>query len=79
MENMFTFEIKKQVGTLASHESGWNKELNIVSWNGNPDKLDIRDWNPSHECMSRGLTFSFKEGVILYELLQQELKAREYI
>ena len=28
------FEILEHIGIISTHPTGWNKELNIVSWNG---------------------------------------------
>ena len=55
-DNNVTFEIKEHIGVIAANDSGWNKELNIVSWNGGVPKYDIRDWDPDHERMSKGIT-----------------------
>ena len=51
-----TFEIKEHLGVLAAYPTGWNKELNVVSWNGSAAKYDIRDWDREHAHMSRGIT-----------------------
>ena len=51
-----TFEIKEHIGVIKEFDSGWNRELNIVSWNGQQAKYDIRDWDSGHERMSRGIT-----------------------
>lgn len=56
-----TFEIVEAIGVIASYSTGWKKELNLVSWNGNTAKYDIRDWDPEHEHMSRGITLHEKE------------------
>ena len=56
-----TFEIKKRIGVIAERENGWNKELNLVSWNGGPYKFDIREWDPDHERMTRGITLTEAE------------------
>jgi hypothetical protein len=53
-----TFEIKEHLGTIAQYGTGWNKELNIISWNGGAPKFDIRDWDEYHEKMSRGVTLT---------------------
>ncbi|MEI3503270.1 MAG: PC4/YdbC family ssDNA-binding protein [Anaerovoracaceae bacterium] len=45
----------------ATYPTGWRKELNLVSWNGGAPKYDIRDWDPDHERMSRGITLHEKE------------------
>ena len=57
-ERNITFEIKEHLGTIANYETGWNKELNIISWNGAPAKYDIRDWDEFHTRMSRGVTLN---------------------
>lgn len=57
-ERNITFEIKEHLGTIAKYESGWNKELNVISWNGAPAKYDVRDWDEIHARMSRGITLN---------------------
>ena len=54
--NEVTYEIKEQYGVITAHSTGWNKELNKVSWNGGAPKFDIRDWSPDHKQMGRGIT-----------------------
>lgn len=61
MYNEVTFEIEKEIGVIAEHVTGWRKELNLVSWNGNSAKFDIRDWSPDHAQMGRGITLSKEE------------------
>lgn len=51
-----TFNIMKHIGVLEERKDGWTKEVNIVAWNGGMPKFDIRDWDPSHERMTRGIT-----------------------
>ena len=41
-----SYKVIANVGTLAKYPTGWSKEVNIVSWNEGPAKLDIRDWSP---------------------------------
>ncbi|HZK42564.1 MAG TPA: PC4/YdbC family ssDNA-binding protein [Clostridia bacterium] len=66
----FKFEIKKEIAVLSSSpKSGWNRELNFVSWNGNAPKLDIRDWSPDHTKMGKGITLSHEETAILMTIL----------
>ena len=45
------FEIINQIGTISTSTSGWNVELNRVSWNGNEPKYDLRSWSPDHTKM----------------------------
>jgi hypothetical protein len=66
------FEITEHLGELSvSQSSGWIRELNLVSWNDRPPKYDIRDWEPSHERMKKGLTFTEQEVVNLKEILNE--------
>jgi len=53
-----TFNIVEHIGVIAEGRDGWNKEVNIVSWNGGPEKIDIRDWDSTHERMGRGITLT---------------------
>ena len=66
-----TFEITEHIGVLGVYHTGWKKELNLVSWNGNEPKYDIRDWDPAHERMSRGITLSEKEMGKIRDLLEK--------
>ena len=54
----FTYTITASLGTLGTGSRGWNKELNLVSWNEREPKYDIRDWSPDHEKMGKGVTLS---------------------
>jgi len=65
------FEIKETVGVIAEGSKGWKKELNLISWNGAEPKYDIRDWDPAHEKMGKGVTLTREEAVELYKLLSQ--------
>jgi len=53
------YEIKKHLGVVSkSKTTEWRKELNLISWNGNIPKFDIRDWAPDHVKMGRGITLT---------------------
>ena len=65
----FKFEITKELGVIGEGTKGWKKEVNLVSWNGRPQKLDIRDWNETHEKMGKGVALSGQEARILLEIL----------
>ncbi|VWL85657.1 YdbC family protein [Oceanivirga miroungae] len=64
------FEIEKHLGILSTNKSGWTKEVNMVSWNGRKAKLDIREWDPEHKSMSKGLSLSEEEIEKLKEILE---------
>lgn len=68
------FEIINQIGVISTSVSGWNVELNRVSWNGNEPKYDVRSWSPDHTKMGKGITFSEEELVALSELLAKEVE-----
>ena len=50
-------------------DTGWTKEANIVCWNGGSPKLDIREWDPDHERMSKGITLYEAEAEKLARIL----------
>ena len=64
-----SYEIVKEMGVLSTSKSGWTKELNLVSWNGNAAKYDIRAWAPEHEKMGKGITLTEEEVKVLKALL----------
>ncbi len=66
------FEIKRNLGMLGRNKSGWMKVLTLTSWNGNPAKLDIRDWNEDYTRCGKGVTFTDEEARVLKALLDQE-------
>ena len=70
----FKFEIVKHFGVISESSRGWRKELNLVSFNDAPAKCDIRDWDPNHEKMGKGVTLSREEAQTLVELLQEALE-----
>ena len=63
------FEIVKKVGVLSKANSGWAKELNLISWNDREAKYDIRDWSADGSKMGKGVTLSKEELLALKELL----------
>ena len=67
-----TFDIVERIGVIAEGRDGWNKEVNIVSWNGGPEKIDIRDWDASHERMSRGITLTEEAAKKLAQFLSDK-------
>ncbi len=62
------FEITKELGVISENAKGWTKELNLVSWNDNAPKFDIREWSPDHTRMSKGITLTEEEMSQLVEL-----------
>lgn len=63
------YEITKRIGELSVTPKGWTKEVNMVSWNERPAKVDIREWDPTHEKMKKGITLTSEEVMKLRDLL----------
>lgn len=66
----FKFEIVEHIATIGESSKGWTKELNKVSWNDKPAKYDLREWDPEHEKMGKGITLTDDE----FEKLKEALK-----
>ena len=65
-DKTITFEVERQLAVLQECESGWQRELNRVVWNGEPVKFDIRAWSENHRKMSRGITLTDEEGWVVF-------------
>lgn len=63
------FDILEHIGVLTTHSTGWSKEVNLISWNGGQPKYDLRDWDPTHSFMSRGVTLTEGEMRKLIECM----------
>ena len=68
--NEITFEIVEHIGDISLASSGWKRELNMVSWNGNDARYDLRSWSPDHGKCSRGVSFCAEEMQIIAKLLK---------
>ena len=68
-----SFVIERYLGVLSESQNGWKKELNLVSWNGKPAKLDIREWSPDHQRMAKGITLRHEEARLLQRSLYRWL------
>lgn len=69
--NPVTFSIEKHIGVLRTSPSGWTRELNIVKWGDRDPVFDIRDWNPDHTKMGKGLSFSGEELRSLWNIIHE--------
>lgn len=65
------FDIHEHCGVIAKSSKGWNKELNLVSWNNGNPKFDIRDWDTDHEKMGKGITLTSEELRELKRILNE--------
>ena len=64
------YEVVDKIGIVSEGTNGWNKELNLISWNGRDPKYDIREWAPDHEKMGKGVTLSKDEMAALQEAVK---------
>ncbi len=65
----FKYEITESIGVLSEGNNGWQRELNMVSWNEREPKFDIRDWSPDHAKMGKGISLTADELAILKDVL----------
>lgn len=67
------FNIIKHMGTISKRTDikgvEWSKEVNLVSWNRRPPKVDIREWNSDHSRMGKGVTMTEAEAEIVGAIL----------
>lgn len=63
------YEITKSLGVLSESAKGWTKEINLVSWNNYAPKYDIREWDPEHVKMGKGVTLNAEEIKQLRDIL----------
>lgn len=68
------YEIVKEIAVLSKSDSGYTKEINLISWNGNEPKYDIRSFSPNREKCGKGITLTEQEVKTLFEALETELK-----
>ena len=77
--NEITFEIMEHIGVLDvidNREEKWTKEVNLVAWNGGKPKIDIRDWNATHERMGRGITLTEEQAMKMTKALVDRYRSR---
>ncbi len=63
------YEVVEKIGTVSSGSNGWDKELNLISWNEREPVYDIRTWSPDHSKMGKGVTITAEEAKVLRDLL----------
>ena len=69
MNDDFSFTITDYLGVISKSKSGWQLELNKVSWGGRPAKFDLRSWAPEHQKMGKGITLTEEELKSLAKLI----------
>lgn len=71
------YEIVKGIAVLSTGDSGYTKEINLISWNGKEPKYDIRSFSPNREKCGKGITLNADEAAALLKALQKELNSED--
>ena len=69
------YEIVKEIAVLSTGDSGYTKEINLISWNGKEPKYDVRSFSPNHEKCGKGITLNADEAASLLKALQKEVNS----
>lgn len=70
MKKEFKYEIKEHIGTVSSSPDGkYATEVNLISYNDAPAKVDIRTWNKETGQMYKGITLTDDEAETLGKIL----------
>lgn len=72
-----TYEVIEELAVLSIDSSGWKLEANLVSWNGQDPKIDIRKWSPDRKIIGKGVTLNNEEEKKLLTLLENRQKNKE--
>jgi hypothetical protein len=70
------FNLLEHIGVLSRKDNGWTREVNIVSWNDGAAKVDIREWDPDHKRMTKGVTLFEEEAETLAKVLARRYGLR---
>ena len=46
------YEVVQRIAVLSERPRGWERQLNLISWNDGEPKYDIRDCSLSHDEMA---------------------------
>lgn len=72
MKKEITFEIKEHLGIFDDANEQWVGQVNLVSWNGNAPKIDVRYWKVDEPEKNRKLgTLSDDAAKRLAEILKR--------
>ena len=69
MEKNISYRTISVLAVLRNN-SGYTKELRVVSWNDGAPKLDLHEWTPEGRCC-KGVTLTDDEGRALLQGLTE--------
>ena len=52
------YEVVQRIAVLSQRPRGWERQLNLISWNDGEPKYDTRDWSPVGTRMGKGISLS---------------------
>ena len=55
------YEVVQRIAVLSERPRGWERQLNLISWNDGDPKYDIRDWSPDGSRMAKGISLTEEE------------------
>ena len=67
----FKYETTERIAVLSTNAKGWERQLNMISWNDHEPKYDIRDWSPDGTKMSKGISMTRDELAALKDILNE--------
>ena len=65
------YDIIQKIAVLSQRPRGWERQLNLISWNDGEPKYDIRDWSPDGTRMGKGISLSAEELGALKGILEE--------
>ena len=71
------YEIVKEIAVLSTGDSGYTKEINLISWTGKEPQYDLRSFSPNREKCGKGITLNADEAAALLKALQKELNSED--
>lgn len=72
-----TYNLIKHIGVVSEYKTGWRRELNIIEWNDNGPKYDLRDWDRKNDHMGKGITFVRAEAEQMCKLLEESFESKD--
>ena len=69
------YEVVERIAVLSQRPRGWERQLNLISWNDGEPKYDIRDWSPDGTRMGKGISLSHDELAILKGILEDMVQS----
>ncbi|ASK64282.1 hypothetical protein CFK37_03840 [Virgibacillus phasianinus] len=67
------WDVIEEIAVLHESQAGWTKELNLISWNGDEPKYDVRWWNPDKTRIGKGFTFTAGELHLLRDIIVHKM------